>query len=144
MSCFTADSSVLNPSYSGVVNTPSGPCFVTSEQTFVINLGGAPITLHSARMAATYVGGASPRRLRNGVIVGFLNESDAMTTTFDPGLPLVGGDTVYSHLAAGGAAGSACTGISSFSVDDSDVLAGARGFWFYLNFEATLVDWLVP
>lgn len=142
MSCLTADRTVLNPSYTGVINTPSGPCFVTSEQTFVIDLGGAPVTLQNARMAATYVGGASPSRLRNGVIVGFLSESDAMTTTFDPTVPLIGGDTVYSHLADGRAPGSACTTDSFFMVDDSDMLAGANGFWFYLNFEATLVGWV--
>jgi len=141
MSCLTADPAVLNPSYSGVVNTPTGPCFVTSEQTFVIDLGGALVTLRSARMAATYVGGAAPRRLRNGVIVGFLDEADARSTTFAPTIPLVGGDTVYAHLAAGGDAGSACTAVSTFTVDDRDTLAGASGFWFYLNFEATLVDW---
>ncbi len=42
--------------------------------------------------------------------------------TFDPMIPIGGGDTIYEHLTAGGA-------------------PGETGFWFYLNFEAELVDW---
>jgi cysteine-rich repeat protein len=141
MTCLTPDSAVLNPSYSGTVNSPGGPCFVTDDQTFTVSLGGVPVRLQSARLAATYVSGASPTRLVNGVLVGFLSETDARATTLDSALPIVGGDTLYEHLAHGGAAGSACTGDSSFTTDDSDTLAGESGFWFYLNFEAELADW---
>ena len=141
MFCFTPDASVLNPSYTGVENRPGGPCFVSDEQTFMVNLGGVPVRLQSARMAATYVSGASPTRLRNGVLVGFLSEADARVTTLDPALPIVGGDTLYEHLADGRAPGSACESDATFTVDDSDTLAGDDGFWIYLNFEAELVDW---
>jgi len=139
--CFTADPASLNPAYSGVVNTPSGPCFSTSEQTFAVNLGAVTVNLAAARMTGTYVGGASPSRVVNGVITGFLSETEARAATFDPAIPIVGGDTIYSHLAAGGVAGSACEGISSFTTDDTDTLAGEAGFWFFLNFEAEQVSW---
>ncbi|HJL15922.1 MAG TPA: hypothetical protein RMH99_09710 [Sandaracinaceae bacterium LLY-WYZ-13_1] len=140
MSCLTPDTAVLNGDYTAP-NEPGGPCFVTDEQTFTVNLGGVPVRLQSARLAATYVSGASPTRLRNGVLVGFLSEADARTTTLDPSIAIVGGDTLYEHLAHGGATGSACEGDSSFTTDDSDTLAGEDGFWFYIDFEAELVDW---
>ena len=140
-SCFTPDPSVLNPSYTRAVNSPHGPCFVTDEQTFMINLGGVVVTLTNARMSATYGAGATPVRLINGVVVGFISEAEARATTFDPALPLVGGDTLYQHLADGGAPGSACESITSFTTDDSDTVAGTNGFWLHLNFVAALVDW---
>ncbi|MCB9594013.1 MAG: hypothetical protein H6719_14865 [Sandaracinaceae bacterium] len=139
--CMRADATHLNPSYTDPVNVASGPCFVTAPQTFMVGLGAVVITLSSAQMGGTFVGGASPTRAVNGVIRGFLSETEARTATFDATIPIVGGDTIYSHLAAGGDAGSACESISSFTTDDTDMLAGERGFWFYLNFEAEVVQW---
>jgi cysteine-rich repeat protein len=140
MTCLTPDASVL--SYSAPVNSPGGPCFVSDEQTIMLSLGGVPIELQSARLAATYAGGASPTQLTNGVLVGFLSEEAARTATFDSSLPLVGGDTLYEHLADGGAEGSACTADDTFDQDDSDTFGGENGFWLFLNFEAELVDWV--
>jgi len=139
--CLAPDASRLNPSYSGTVNTASGPCFVTDEQTFAVDFGAALINLSAAQMAGTYVGGSTPSRVVNGVIVGFLSETEAQSITFDATLPLVGGDTMYEHLAANRAPGSACETVAGFDVDDRDTFAGESGFWFYMNFEAERVDW---
>lgn len=141
MTCLSADPAVLNPSYTGTVNTPRGPCFVTPEQTFTINLSGVAVRLERARMAATYGSGATPARLVNGVIIGFLGENEARMIHFEAGLPLVGGDSVYQHLADGGAVDSACEAVSGFTTDDSDTVAGSNGFVFHINFVAELVDW---
>ncbi|MCA9608572.1 MAG: hypothetical protein KC619_23375, partial [Myxococcales bacterium] len=139
--CMRADPAHLNTAYTSPINVASGPCFVTDPQTFVVNLGAAILTLSSAQMAGTFVGGASPTRVVNGIIRGFLSETEAQLVTFDPMIPIVGGDTVYQHLAAGGAPGSACESISGFTTDDRDTVAGEAGYWFYLNFEAERVDW---
>ena len=86
--------------------------------------------------------GTRPSRIVNGIIRGFLSEAQAQAATFDMAIPIVGGDTMYEHLAAGGAPGSACEGVAGFTTDDRDMLAGETGYWFYLNFEAELVNWL--
>lgn len=60
------------------------------------------------------------------------------TLTLPDSLPVVGGDSLYEHLAAGRAAGSSCS-----RRDDRDTNeAGEVGFWFYLNFTGELVDWV--
>lgn len=140
--CMRADPTHLNPAYTAPINVASGPCFLTDPQTFMVNLGAVTVTLSGGQMAGTFVGGATPSRIVNGVIRGFLPESEARVATFDPMIPIVGGDTIFEHLAAGGAPGSACEGVAGFGTDDRDTVAGEAGFWFYLNFEAERVDWL--
>ncbi|MBX3276034.1 MAG: DUF4215 domain-containing protein [Sandaracinaceae bacterium] len=139
--CMRADPAHLNPTYTSPINVASGPCFVSDEQTFIVGFGGTNITLTDGQMAGTFVGGAMPPRIVNGVIRGFLSEEQARMITFDEGIPLVGGDSLYQHLAAGGEAGSACDEIATFTTDDRDMHDGVRGFWFYMNFEAERVDW---
>ncbi len=62
-----------------------------------------------------------------------------MAAVLPSSLPLVGGDTLYEHLAAGGAPGSSCS-----TEDDRDMNGTTRGFWFYLDFTASLADWRGP
>ena len=70
------------------------------------------------------------------------------------GLPVVGGDPLYSLLQAGNRSVMNSAGMSiadSCNVsggaheDDADTLpGGTRGFWFFLNFEAELITWTGP
>ena len=122
--------------YSPSITAPDGPCFVTGTVAAVtISLGGIPITLHDARIAATYVG-TPATTLAKGLLVGFISEADANATTIPASFPLVGGQPM-SKLLAGGLG--ACPGYS-----DKDVNNGVTGWWFYLNFPATKVTWTGP
>jgi cysteine-rich repeat protein len=118
--------------YTPAITNPTGPCFVTTPSTFTINLGGIPITLHDARIAATYVG-TPATSLTNGLLMGFISEADADTTIIPNTFPLVGGKPL-SELLAGGK--NACP-----SYSDKDTNNGVVGWWFYLNFPAAKVPW---
>jgi cysteine-rich repeat protein len=140
MTCFTPDSSRYN--YSDP-NTVTGPCFVTDQQLLNVTVSGTPIPLIDARVAATYAGGVPPNTLVSGVITGFLTKADAMAAVIPSGA--LAGDTLYEHLADGGASGSSCS-----SNDDSVMYTPSSGgpavdgFWFFLNFTADLADWRGP
>ena len=139
MTCYTADPSTLTAMYTPEINVVTGPCFVTDPRDIVVDINGIAVPLQGARMAATYSGGSPPTTLVSGVISGFLTEADAQMIILPDTLPLVGGDTLYEHLAAGRASGSSCA-----SHDDRDTRSGVVGFWFYLNFHASLADWTSP
>lgn len=142
--CLAADTSVLNPTYSSP-NQPMGPCFYTDAETFNIDLGGILITLQDAQIAATYEAGTPPGTLVTGIIIGFLSTADAQAAVLPADLPLIGGDTLYEHLADARAPGSACeTALGTWSVDDSDLDGTEEGFWFHLDFTAELIDWTDP
>ncbi len=142
--CLSADPTVLNVTYSDP-SSPAGPCFVTDEETFNIDLGGILITLQNARVAAQFSAGSPPGTLIDGVIIGFLSTANAQAAVMPADLPLIGGDALYEHLADGRAPGSACdTAFGAWSVDDSDTLSSIPGFWFHMNFTAELVDWIDP
>lgn len=118
--------------YTPAITDPSAPCFVSTPFTVTINLGGIPITLHDARVAATYVGSPATS-LANGLLMGFISEADADTTIIPTTFPLVGGKPL-SELLAGGK--NACPNYS-----DKDTNNGVVGWWFYLNFPASKVPW---
>jgi hypothetical protein len=139
MTCFTADPSRLNSSVPyPAPNVVTGPCFLSDPEDVVISVAGTPIALEDMQIAATYSGGTPPSTLVSGVLTGFISEADARTTILGD-LPLIGGDTLYQHLAAGGASGSSCS-----SQDDRDMNGGTTGFWFFMNISATQVDWTGP
>jgi hypothetical protein len=142
--CLSANASHLNASYS-VPNAPSVPCFSTDSRTFNIDLGGILITLTDAQIGATYDTGTPPDGLLTGVIIGFLSVAEAQAAVFPADTPLIGGDSLYEHLAHGRASGSACeTAMGTWNVDDSDTNGATEGFWFHINFTAELVDWTDP
>jgi len=140
MTCYTPDPTTLS-TYSGysAPNTVTGPCFLSDPTSFTVSLSGTAIPLSEARVAATYSGGVPPNTLVSGVLSGFLSEADARAAILPASLPLVGGDTLFQHLAAGGVSGSSCT-----SRDDRDTHMGVTGFWVYLNFTATQATWIGP
>lgn len=123
------------PAYSPAITTPTGPCFVTAARTFTFDNGGTLITLNDAQIAASFVGDPVTS-LSNGLLRGFLRESDAdQIIITNSALP--GGSVVLSSLLAGG------TGACS-SRNDKDVHNGESGWWFYFNFAAEPVTYLDP
>ena len=118
--------------YSPAITNATGPCFATSSTTVTLSLAGIPITLHDARVAATF-SGAPATNLVNGLLVGFISEADADATILPSSLPLVGGQPLSSLLAGGT---NACPGYS-----DKDTDGAVVGWWFYLNFVATKATW---
>lgn len=156
--CFMADPAQVNTragtpaAYAPAVNTVGAPCFVTDEQTLTITLTGIRIPLRRARVAATY-SGVPPNRLVTGVVSGFLDEVTAADIVLPLSLPLVGGDALYEHLQAGDRSVTNSMGVSipdacnvggGTHEDDADMNGTVRGFWFFLNFEAELIDWAGP
>lgn len=119
--------------YTPVITNPTAPCFATaSTPSWTLDLGGIPLTLRNVQIGATY-SGAAPGTLTNGLIRGFLTETDANNTTIPASFPLIGGKKVSSLLPGG-------TGCCA-THDARDVLDGVRGWWFYLNFTAAPVTY---
>jgi hypothetical protein len=127
--CLSVSAGTTHP-YSPVVTQPSLPCFVTSSVNVTLNLGGIPVTLHNASIAATY---SDPMHLSNGLLTGFISEADADSTILPPTLPLVGGQSLSSLLAGGSGS---CPAYS-----DKDIVGGVSGWQFYLNFDAARVNY---
>ncbi|MCC6993517.1 MAG: hypothetical protein IT370_02695 [Deltaproteobacteria bacterium] len=132
--CLTPLAGTLRP-YTPAVTSSSTPCFVTGNTTVMLNLGGVPITLTDARVAATYVGNPASNTV-NGLLMGFVSEADANATVLPSTLPLVGGQRL-SSLLPGGMGNCA-------SHDTRDMNGAVRGWWFYLNFTAPRVTWIGP
>jgi cysteine-rich repeat protein len=119
--------------YSPAITNSTSPCFADNATDLDIDVGGLIITLRSARVAATYVGNPAGT-LVNGLIAGFLTETDADNTFIPDDIAVVGGEPLSSVLPGG--AGN-CS-----SNDDRDTGPGGEsGWWIYLNFQATQVPW---
>ena len=119
--------------YTPAIATPSAPCFVTAATDVTLTLGGIPITLSDAQVGGTYVGNPATS-LSNGLVMGFLTETDADATVLPADLPVVGGQTLSSVLRGG-------TGNCSGSSDMDTHPTLGDGWWMYLNFPATEVPW---
>ncbi|MSP17509.1 MAG: DUF4215 domain-containing protein [Myxococcales bacterium] len=116
--------------YTPAIALPSGPCFVSDATTLTIMVGGVPIVLTNAYLAATW-SGTPATNLVNGLVRGFISEADADVTLLPADLPLIGGDPLSSLLPGG-------TGNCSTSRDDRDTGPdGSSGWYFYLNFVAS-------
>jgi cysteine-rich repeat protein len=119
--------------YSPAITSTTGPCFVTSPIAVTINLGGIPVRLTSAQVAARYVGNPATS-MTNGLLRGFISEAEADATIIPASFPIVGGRPLSSLLAGGT---NACPGYS-----DKDTNNGVVGWWFYMNFPATRTTWI--
>src|SRR5262249_315890 len=98
--CLSAIAGTTHPYTPAITNT-TAPCFVTNTVPAVtINLGGIPVTLRDARIAGTYVGNPATS-LANGLLVGFISETDANATIIPTSFPLVGGQPLSKLLAGG-------------------------------------------
>lgn len=124
-----------SPAYSPAVAAATAACFVTAPRTLVLDNNGTLITLIDAQIAASF--NATPATtLANGLLRGFLRESDANQIVIsDPALP--GGSVTLASLLAGG--NGSCS-----SRNDRDQHLGESGWWFYFNFQATTVTYTGP
>jgi hypothetical protein len=131
-SCLGTLPNTVRP-YSPAVTQPQGPCFVSDAETISISIGDIPITLSNARIAARW-SGSPPNQLLNGLIRGFISETDADATILPDSLPVVGGQTLSSILPGG--TGN-CAGHSDMDVGPDN----EPGWYFYLNFGAAAVPY---
>lgn len=122
--------------YAPEIAVNSAPCFSSPSGTLVLNLGGIPVTLNDAQIAASF-DGAPAGTLVNGLIKGFVTEADADAALLPDTLPLMGGQPLSSVLPGGDPPGPNNTNCAAHS--DVDIRNGVRGWWFYLNFTATRV-----
>ena len=114
--------------YALAVTNATAPCFASVTGSVVLDLGGIPITLTDARIAATFVG-VPAQSLSNGLLRGFLSEADANATIIPATVPLIGGLPLSSVLAGG-------TGACPAFSDKDTGPGGVVGWYFYLNFPA--------
>ncbi len=105
--------------YLPAIASATAPCFVTPAGSFSLDLGGIPVTLRQATLAASFVG-TPPASLANGLLRGFISEADANLIILPASLPLIGGRPLSALLPGG-------TGnCAAFS--DKDVLDGVTGW----------------
>jgi hypothetical protein len=97
-----------------------------------IDLGGTLVPLSDATVAATFTG-APPTGMVDGVLRGFLRETDADAVLIDPSIPFIGGQPLSSILPGGT---NCCA-----THDDRDQLDGVSGWWMYLELTAEVVPW---
>lgn len=121
--------------YAPAVTASGAPCFVSPPGTLTLDLGGIPLTLRDARIAATFVGNPATS-LANGLLAGFISETDANNTILPASLPLIGGQPLSALLPGGNG------NCAAFS--DKDLNNGVMGWWFYLNFSAPQVPLVDP
>jgi hypothetical protein len=118
--------------YTPGVTSPTDSCFTSGEGTLQLVLADIPITLTNTQLAAEYAGNPATGTV-DGLLRGFISETQADATVLPSTLPLVGGKPL-SSLLAGGTGNCATT-------SDKDVVDGVTGWWFYLNFTAQQVAW---
>lgn len=125
----------IDPYSPGVTSTtaPSGgTCFASTSSTVTFTLAGVDITLTDAQIAAAYQGNPATG-LQNGLLRGFLSETEANAIILPADLAVVGGKSLGSLLRGG-------TG-NCKSGTDKDTHMGVVGWWFYLNYTATTRPW---
>jgi hypothetical protein len=115
--------------YSPAIVSAGPACFVGPPVDITLYLAEIPLTLRDAQIAATFVGSPADQ-LGNGLLRGFITQSDADNTLLPAGFPLVGGQPL-SVLLPGGNGNCAAH-------DDKDTNE-VSGWWFYFNFSAARV-----
>lgn len=121
--------------YAPAITQPSGPCFVASLGVWTVNLAGIPVTLSETFAGATYTGNPATG-LVNGLIRGFISETDANNTIIPASYPLFGGQPLSQLFPGGDPPG---PNVNCASWSDKDTNNGVAGWWVYLNFTATKV-----
>jgi hypothetical protein len=118
--------------YSPRVQSPSGPCFATPASDMTIGVPGGSVTLRRVSVGGTYLGN-NAHKIKDGLLRGFLVESEADEVILPANLPVVGGQPLSALLGGGrGSCGPRA---------DKDSLDGVSGWWVYINFDATGVPW---
>lgn len=132
-SCLSILANTTHP-YTPAITQSSSPCFVSTQTTVTVALGGVNIVLHDAKIAATYVGNPASQ-VTNGLLRGFVTEAEANATIFPANLQVVGGKPFSSILPGG------MGNCRPANQSDKDVNNGVSGWWFYLNFTAPRTMW---
>ena len=122
-------------SYVPPITLPSPECFSLFGSTLYLNLGGIPFALHDVGIGATYNGNPATG-LVNGLIRGYIYESDANNTILPASMPLVGGQPL-SVLFPGGTGN--CASWSDKEIVDEGL--NRAGWYVYLNFTAVKATW---
>jgi len=130
--CLAPIAGTLHNYAPGVVGA-AAPCFSSPVGTIMLDLGGIPVPLQDAQIAATFVGVPATHTV-NGLMKGFLRASDADVALVPATFPLVGGLPLSQLLPGGDPPGVGNTNCAPHS--DLDVHDGQSGWWFYLNFSA--------
>lgn len=118
--------------YTPAPPSPLAPCMVSAPVDATVDLGGTLVPLRDATIAATFTGNP-PTGLIDGVLRGFLRETDADAVQIDPSIPFIGGQPLSSILPGGT---NSCA-----SHDDRDELDGVSGWWMYLELTGEVVPW---
>jgi len=116
--------------YLPAIVAPAAPGFASGERTLLLGFGDLALPLAGARVGARFAD-APVDHLSDGLLLGFLAESDADQILLPADLPLVGGQP-FSVLLPGGS-GNCAAG------DDRDLRDGVPGWWFYFVFPARRV-----
>ena len=137
--CLGALAGTTRP-YTPAVNLVPGPCFATAPHDMSLTLAnGVIFTLRDAQIGATFVG-SPPTALANGLIRGFLRQTDADNTILPLSMALVGGQPLSQLFAGGDPPGPNNTNCAAFS--DLDVGPGGEpGWWVYFAFNAVQVPY---
>jgi hypothetical protein len=120
--------------YTPPITSTGPPCFKTLSVSISFPFGVFTIPLQDLRASATFVPPAPANLLINGMLRGFLTETDANNIIIPPTIPLVGGNTLASLLPGG--TGSCAT----HTAKDIGPMS-QTGWYFYLNFTAHRVTW---
>jgi hypothetical protein len=132
--CLDAVPGTLRP-YGGGINQPGPICFHSLPILLTVDLGGILIPLEEVQIGATYVGNPAAS-MSDGLLRGFLAESEADLIILPADIAVVGGDPLSSVLPGG----SGCCA----SHDDRDNHNGQTGWWFYFDFPADEVTYIGP
>jgi hypothetical protein len=116
--------------YDPAVAAASGDCFSTDEISVTIGALGLALDFEAGQIAAPYIGDPTTELgdpgAVNGLFRGFMSEASADAVILPADLPYVGGEPLSSLL----------------KTEDQDMgPSGDMGWWFYLNYTATIVDW---
>ncbi len=116
--------------YTPAVGATPGPCFVSAPRPVTLSLNGLPLPLRGTQLAGRLLD-SPPTAFDQGLMMGFLRETDADAILLPPEVPQVGGQPL-SVLLPGGS-GNCAAG------DDRDTFEGQSGWWFYFAFTADAV-----
>jgi len=138
--CLAVVPGSINEMY-GMPTPAVGLCFVSLEISITLTLEGIPIKLQKAQVAAVYVGDPA-LSLADGLLRGFMTETDANETILPPTLPLVGGQRLSALLPGGDPPPDGGNDKNCATHSDKDMQDGASGWWWYINFKAEKATWL--
>ena len=119
--------------YSPAIASVEPDCFASEGVDLTLNIGGILFEMESSQVSAQYSVGNEDVAMVGGLIRGFMSEQRASEITLPDDLPVVGGQPV-DNILPGSASG--CSVIDARDEGPD----GSMGWWFYLNFEAVVVE----